>query len=627
MSSSITRWTGLIWQYIFDWNWLDVNDWTKTNLTVTNATYWTSIFGYQKQNAVFWATTSATRASLASIQTICFTIIPTANTKNIFQYVTTTSLVAISAGNAITTTGLTNATVYVNWTQTTTIILNQVNTVIITHDSKDATNFNFWVSSYLWQLWNTYFYNYKLSESERSNIFKTSIRQLWNWSDWILNSTVAYYDFNWDANDVIGWNNWVNTLWTFNSSDIFWITRWVNFSANNRHIISQSTITYPSSTIFTYELFIKTSSITNWYLLCNQVANSSIEVPLIISSWKIVFANTTRAVTTNSSITWTIIVNDWTYKHIVWVRNWTNYSIYVNWVLDISATWAAQAMTMWPLTINWRNEINPDNVWVPWIDYLFCRTYSTAKTADEVKELYRLSSIKYLYPFRKKLPLNLRDWLVFWGSWDTSWTTYYDASWAWNNGTFVNSPTLSRTGQHKQYTFSTTKYITIPNTNITSNLTVWAWIKTSTTWTIKMIILNYTQANDPTAKVAWWQFNITSWNFIQFTSWKFTWITFNTDYKPVTWVTNICDWKYHLVVWQWNWTSLLVYVDWRLEATTAWANAPVYTSNVRSNIWTNEYTPWTRIDYFNWIIENPMIWNKALTQTEIQQLYYSTFTS
>jgi len=179
MSSSITRWTGLIWQYIFDWNWLDVNDWTKTNLTVTNATYWTSIFGYQKQNAVFWATTSATRASLASIQTICFTIIPTANTKNIFQYVTTTSLVAISAGNAITTTGLTNATVYVNWTQTTTIILNQVNTVIITHDSKDATNFNFWVSSYLWQLWNTYFYNYKLSESERSNIFKTSIRQLW----------------------------------------------------------------------------------------------------------------------------------------------------------------------------------------------------------------------------------------------------------------------------------------------------------------------------------------------------------------------------------------------------------------------------------------------------------------
>ena len=628
MSSSITRWTGLIWQYIFDWNWLDVNDWTKTNLTVTNATYWTSIFGYQKQNAVFWATTSATRASLASIQTICFTIIPTANTKNIFQYVTTTSLVAISAGNAITTTGLTNATVYVNWTQTTTIILNQVNTVIITHDSKDATNFNFWVSSYLWQLWNTYFYNYKLSESERSNIFKTSIRQLWNWSDWILNSTVAYYDFNWDANDVIGWNNWVNTLWTFNSSDIFWINRWVNFSSNNRHIISKSTITYPYSTIFTYELCIKTSSITNWYLLCNQVANSSIEVPLIISSWKIVFANTTRAVTTNSSITWTIIVNDWTYKHIVWVRNWTNYSIYVNWVLDISATWAAQAMTMWPLTINWRNEINPDNAWVPWIDYLFVRTYSTAKTADEVKELYRLSSIKYLYPFRKKLPLNLRDWLVFWGSWDTSWTTYYDASWAWNNGTFVNSPTLSRTGQHKQYTFNgTTQYITLPNTNITSNLTVWAWIKTSTTWTTKMIILNYTQANDPTAKVAWWQFNITSWNFIQFTSWKFTWTTLNTDYKAVTWVTNICDWKYHLVVWQWNWTSLLVYVDWRLEATTAWANAPVYTSNVRSNIWTNEYTPWTRIHYFNWIIENPMIWNKALTQTEIQQLYYSTFTS
>ena len=660
--SSIPR-NGLVWEWLLNWTTVDTNDWTKNNGTATNVTYVSTEKGYQKQAWSFNGTNSWITSTFNIWSTTTFSIVLLFNATNIallarlfarWQFwndltlqLFQSKIIAIiwqSTGSAFiwtqSATLLSNTNYFIVLTYNWASLNLYINWVLSTSDSTTKTIASwavltsFWYDVnenkeyFNWKLQSIRCYNRVLTTSEIQNLYLEWLRQLWAWADNILASAVAYYDFNWDANDVIGWNNWVNNLWTFNSSDIFWITRWVNFSANNRHIISQSTITYPSSTIFTYELFIKTSSITNWYLLCNQVANSSIEVPLIISSWKIVFANTTRAVTTNSSITWTIIVNDWTYKHIVWVRNWTNYSIYVNWVLDISATWAAQAMTMWPLTINWRNEINPDNAWVPWIDYLFVRTYSTAKTADEVKELYRLSSIKYLYPFRKQLPLNLRDWLVFWGSWDTSWTTYYDASWAWNNGTLVNSPTLSRTGQHKQYTFNgTTQYITLPNTNITSNLTVWAWIKTSTTWTTKMIILNYTQANDPTAKVAWWQFNITSWNFIQFTSWKFTWITFNTDYKPVTWVTNICDWKYHLVVWQWNWTSLLVYVDWRLEATTAWANAPVYTSNVRSNIWTNEYTPWTRIHYFNWIIENPMIWNKALTQTEIQQLYYSTFTS
>lgn len=584
----------LIWQYDFNWNWNDLNDWTKTNLTVTNATYWNSIFGYQKQNAVFWATTSATRASLAWIQTIVFTIIPTANTKNIFQYITTTSLISIDWSNNIVTTWLTNPTIYVNNKQSTLLTLNQINIVTITHDSKDATNFNFWVSSYLWQLWDVYFYNYKLSLLEIQNLYQEWLRSLWGWSDQILNSAVAYYDTNWDASDLIWWNNWTVT-WASLTTDRFWISnRACFFDWNDRKIVFNNHLANKNNV--SYFCWFKSwwNTWTNQSLLADRTIAWNlfyfyrVDGALVLNYWS--DAN-------SFSYSWT----PWTTNryHIWFTRNWSNASIYIDWVSV--ASWVASSYTNTTALAIWLPRSITETVWdLIWSisEPLF---YDKTLTSDEVKELYNLSSKRYLYPFKKQLPLNLTNWLVSEWLWDNNWTTWYDNIWS-NNWTWT-AITMSRRWQHKVMWFNgTTSVITATWYTWTWNRTISLWVNISTLQNDKVIYSEWTNTNNNSWGIATLATTGVIKTFIY-------WWNENTS--------NIVTWVHHVVA-VYDWTYIKLYIDWKFVSQVT---AALNITATPINIWRWVWWAWN-VNAQIWGVRN---YNRALTPIEIQQLYYSTY--
>jgi hypothetical protein len=180
--SSIPR-ASCIGETLLDGATTDTNDGTKVAYTLTNGSYATTQVGYQKQHAVFGATTSFTRASLASIQTLAVAVYPTAASKTLFTYVTTTGLVTFDASYVVSTSGISNATIYVNGVQSSTLTANAWNLLIITHDAATATNFNLGSSSFLGNACMLRAFNTKLTEIERAQLFHEFNRKLGGGSD------------------------------------------------------------------------------------------------------------------------------------------------------------------------------------------------------------------------------------------------------------------------------------------------------------------------------------------------------------------------------------------------------------------------------------------------------------
>lgn len=172
-----------IGEYSLDGTANDTNDGTKTNGTATNLSYATTQVGYQKQHAVFGATSSFTRASLASIQTLAVAVYPTAASKTLFTYVTSTSLVTFDGSYVVSASGLTNSTIYVNNTTGTTLTANAWNLLIITHDAKTASNFNLGSSSFTGNACILRAFNAKLTETERTQLWHEFNRKLGGGSD------------------------------------------------------------------------------------------------------------------------------------------------------------------------------------------------------------------------------------------------------------------------------------------------------------------------------------------------------------------------------------------------------------------------------------------------------------
>ena len=84
-------------------------------------------------------------------------------------------------------------------------------------------------------------------------------------------------------------------------------------------------------------------------------------------------------------------------------------------------------------------------------------------------------------------------------------------------------------------------------------------------------------------------------------------------------VWSVSRWVYHLIVAVYENNSRKLYLDGKLFFSD--------TNNVPRTLWVLEVGRWNfpSITYMPWSIANPFVYTKALSQTEIQELYYSTY--
>ena len=473
-----------------------------------------------------------------------------------------------------------------------------------------------WTGFFNWLIQNVDIYNVVLTEDEIRNLYLEWQRQLGAYSSpsypSLLSWLVWYYDFRWDASNLVDWVKWTvngatlttdrfgnsNSAYSFDwttqniqipdSNDFSPITTWVlSFFA----WVRTTNVSWIGYKIIWSKYTSWTSSTSEWFLSASNTNQ------LVISG------NGTNAVAVNQTIT------DWNW-HLVWCC--------------IKATWAKiyyewNTIVSWNLTL-WNNTNTVTRIWYfasswasnEWWNWQIwdCFFFNRELSANEVKALYELTSKDYIYPSKIYYLPNLRDWLVLEYNWSNNWTTtLYDTSWNRNNGTMVNSPTISRIGQHKQIGLNgSNQYVTCSySPNITSPITFSFWYKTSANYSTTSWIITW--------KFNWWN-NYWIWlntsNLLTF----YVWWSSNWQLSD-NWVTN--DWKRHQVVAVYDWTNIKLYRDWVLKWTLAsWTCSPTW--NLR--IWTFWDVLWY---YFNWNIKDSIIYNRALSANEVQQLYYSTY--
>lgn len=555
-------------EYTFDWSSADTNDWTKVNATITNWVFVNTDRWYQKQQLNWWASTTFTYSSVTYVDS--------------YIWIKASWVWTFNKNNAKVTATALN---WVNW------------------------------ESYVWLR----FVSSALTTSEEQSLYQEGIRMIWAWSDWIMSSAIAYYDFNWDASDIIWWNNGT-VSWATLTQDRFGIAnRAYNFTWNTLDKIETGTWLWIALTNWYINLQIKPGLIPTWsdfweiLWVLNSSAQYIIWLMIYQQKWYVTYwvwwANWVLHPTTPIPVLWT----DYNVT-LVWTP--TSITIYINWVQIATwwtwtFAWTIDRIRFWYWKYVWKIEY-----WILWNKNL---------SADEVKELYNLSSKKYLYQFKKQLSSNLKDWLVFWWSWDTSWSSYLDASWNWNNWTLVNSPTISRIWQHKQTSFNWSNQ----RVSFTSNI-VWSWTVVSFSLWVKNWLSS--QTTDTTIisnqlDSSWLRWFVLAQRPSAWNSWNVFYWDANNNWR---WINEnlipLTVWKYEHIAWVINWSTITLYKNWTLFSSATYATPISLTSAWLFSIWAY-HNNWTPNRWFNWVIENPMIWNRVLSPLEIQQLYYSQFIS
>lgn len=617
--NSIPR-TWLVGEWLLDWNANDTNDWTKNNGASTNVTYTNTERWYQKQ---IWSFNGSS-SNINWIWSVDFrwwnfTISQWIKYNNITTWTAIITLVRTDwswnwiiwktvlwnkpwfslytwSWNDLEQTDKqnwvwyhqvlvrewTNARLYINWQLNKSITI----WATITNWTNLNTYWQYYSDRFNWYSEWVRIYNRTLSQQEIQNLYQEWLRQLWAWSDWILSNCLSYYNFKGDGNDIAWWYNWTIS-WATLTSDRFWIANSAySFNATNTYMTA-TTAWYPNwSSNFSIAFSVYNWSWTNnkwsgwqydWIMAFGNSGNANDYILWVLSwsSWNnIVCFIWDGSVTSN---TWDIATTftNWTRSHFVVVRdNTSRITVYENGTQIYQGTLTNRN--------NWTNNKLSLNANLSGIngttqtkrfDYLI--PFNKALSADEAKEIYNLSKLRYLYPFKKTLGQNLKSWLVLWITWDNSGTTYYDASGSWNNGTAVNTPILSRIWQNKVITFNgSNQYITFPN--ISWLRWFWAWI--------------YPTANNDNILL------ISSWNSINIDS---------SSLLTVTWLTNP-----------------IFYVNWKVDnrlTLNKWQHIFVSFDSIWSSSWNIANSQ------FTWKMSNPMLYNTLQNIINIQQLFYSNY--
>lgn len=378
-----------------------VNTWSVSSVgTTTNVTYQSTDMGYQTQDGAYGGTSQTTFASAVNGTTaIHFRFYPTANNKTLFQYAAAGATISISSGNVITTSGITSPTVYVNNVQTTAVTLNAWNDVVITYSSLNATAFIIGVLSFTGKMGVVRLFSTAPSIQEIQSLYMEGLRKLWGAGLAPLSDgLVAYYDFNGDANDVIGGNNGTVTGATLTTDRFGNSNRAYSFNGSTNYMQSASNFSISGGTARTISCWVY-GTLTNWVIASWGVASSTNAFSFYFWEW-----SNNRNLKVDiywHKIVWNTQISQNTWTHIAvtyagWALDTTNTKFYINWIADTATAtgwWTpnttASVLRLWQF-FNWWNFFP----WtIDWIDF-----YNRALSASEILALYQISSQRYLTP-------------------------------------------------------------------------------------------------------------------------------------------------------------------------------------------------------------------------------------
>jgi hypothetical protein len=556
-----------LWNSIPSWNvrryifdW-NWNDisWNNINATVTNWTYTNTTIWYWRQCLVWWASTTCTYSSVTYTNSYIW--------------------------------------IYASWVWAFTKNSWKVSAIALTWTNWER---------YTWLI----FFNKTLTESEEQILKLEWLKKLWPSNlvsypkllDWL----VYYSDFRWTAHNLVDGVAWTVTGATL-VADRFWNSNSAySFSGTSQYITwtDFDWISPSVSWVITCLIWAKTSSYwwTAYRPLISKYYNSSSS----LSEWMLSPANWVIVISWNwtNAVSVAATYNDNVWHCFVWVIRATWSKIYFDWNLLNSwnlTLWSNTTTTLKIWTFNNWSSTECWN-WSIWENMIFNRELS----ADKVKLLYNLTSKDYIYPNKNYDLPSLRDWLVL--DLNEQWK---DLSWLWNNWTLVWSPTVVRQGKAKGLSYNwTTSTITNPINNWLwrinwQEITVSAWVKLTTYWWSYPHII-------AVRNTIWfnWMFYIhETWNELSFhwsvqNRWNYV-IQLNKTTHCLATVNSSGVLKY--------------YINWTLIQTITW-----YTYSTRQTawfaVWGNWWLWW---EFFAWNITYPRVWNRALSDKEIQALYYS----
>ena len=242
--------------------------------------------------------------------------------------------------------------------------------------------------------------------------------------------------------------------------------------------------------------------------------------------------------------------------------------------------------------------------------------YNRALTDNEIIQTYNAYQNRFNLPgdiVTNGLVLNLDT--AYYNSYPRTGTTWSDLSGSGNNGTLTNGPTYVVTGASSSIQFDgVDDYVSQTYNNLSSGLTFNAWIRTTSTRSVKSYV------GDASNNVVGITLN-SVWNGFGVTNGK---VNYNNARKNDSWgqyystaSVNDGNWTYITVTHSKTNELVSLYINGSLDSTFDNTSSGGYDqwANMGFNVISRGYGG----DYFNGNISVVHIYNRALSESEIQQ--------
>lgn len=387
----------------------DTNDGTKLTPTASNVTYGTTYAWYQAQHGIFNGSSSSVTlpSTVNSVLALSFRIYPTANNKTLASY--TGGSVTLTSGDALSSTGLTSPTYYVNGQNTTTITQNTWNDCVITFSSLNVASFNFWASSFAGNAQAVRLHTVTPSTFEIQSLYREWLRMLGGKSmGRLMDSLVGYWDMRGDAQEVIAGNNgtlsWASlTTWRLGNSN-------GAYSFADGNYIYATGIPFPSgwTADLTYAFWAK------WNSAWLSWAASDWKGCIYASSWNYALGIATNSWTNTNVLR--LVQNDWAFTTSAdgnvsldsnWhfyvatkESSWTVMKLYEDGVAIINSTGlTGRSVVCDRMSISGNSSSPPVNTLDKTHTYWEHLAFNKALSASEALALYNESKYRYVFPF------------------------------------------------------------------------------------------------------------------------------------------------------------------------------------------------------------------------------------
>ena len=494
------------------------------------------------------------------------------------------------------------AKIYVNWeldhSVSVTWTIQTSNTLNIGHINNG--------SYFDWSIWLVRLYNKILSESDIKSLFFEWSRKLWpsilqeypelfKWCVW-------YWDFKWDASNIItgekatvnGATLTTDHLWNSNSA--------YNFDGINDYINQNISALWTKD--FTWVMLFKTTS-TDAEVIAST-SQTTWYPSFIVASWLLQFRITTWSTVNAISTT---SINDWDWHLAVWTREWGTHKIYIDGVLENTATnsWALNGTQIY----FWNFSSLVSSVFFTWDIWLFLNI-EKALSSSEISLLNEIINKKYIYSLAKYTPQSLpKPLLKFDGSYSGS--TVYDQSGNWHNGTMNWTLTPIRKNKSSWFDFNgSNNYIDVSDSafDADGSFAVFATVKfDSFSSTAKTRFLSKRDSG-----ADGWMILVNTNGKLRVDFYANGW-TYHTNSAPNV---TLSTWVYYRFTYNDITKKLQCYIngkpDW--SVTTSWSHNQ---NGVNFRVWR------VLSSYLDWIVFDPVYYDTEISEKQAEQDFYSNY--